>query len=171
MLSKAGEFGSTLIAECQLQRATMNEDQTMQLLSLIMMKAQQPLVVISAYRDLQSKDGLTKIMHDRVRWALEADEKLDPALMIFFRLLCERPADAVMLAAVVCYMRDSGIPLTVESATHQIFPLWVPNRAALTTTWDEQKVRAGNDDRAEYRGRAQLDTDNQLDIMANWKRV
>lgn len=169
MLSTAAQFGKQLVEECGRNKAVMNPDQGVQLLEICMMNARSPIVVTSAYRDLQNKDSLTKIMHGRIRWFLGEEERIEPAMLLMFRLFMETPADAVMLAAVVCYMREAAIPLTLDRATAQVFALYVPDRAALTTVWDAQKVRHLDADRLEYAGKAKLDSDNQLDFAPNWQ--
>ena len=155
-MSYASKFGSELIALTEAKGAPMTEQQSKDLLNLIILGKSGD----DRYEDLKElfgKDFIYQILEQRLKVMLPQVEVPLTAKLWLYSLARGNPGNAVMMCTVVALAWAVRKEPVVLSDLILMFPMKVPTEEVFHSLWDTQKGRVEGSP-----------MDNLLDVVESW---
>ena len=141
------------------------EQETMTLLQLTMMCEEPQDAQVEFYRTICKQSQALAILDNRIRWAFGEEVRLSPPAIIWLSTLCDRPANVVLMVAVLAHLKAEGREFSLNSLINYYFANGIPSQVCYQLAWDAQKV---NEDRAKTLCLPANGPDNCLDYREAW---
>lgn len=143
----------------------LTEQEAMTLLQLTMMCEEPQDAQVEFYRTICKQSQALAILDSRIRWAFGEEVRLSPPAIIWLSTLCDRPANVVLMVAVLAHLKAEGREFSLNSLINYYFSEGIPSQVCYQIAWDAQKV---NEDRARTLNIPVNGPDNCLDYKEAW---
>lgn len=161
-MSFASDIGRMVARGPQRQ---LTKQETMTLLQLTMMCEEPQDAQIELYRTMCKQSMALAILDSRIRWAFGEEVRLSPPAIIWLSALCDRPANVVLMVAVLAHLKAEGREFSLNSLIGSYFSEGIPTQVCYQIAWDAQKMTK---ERAKSLSLPADGPDNCLDYREAW---